>query len=161
MEDFNSDNAKIDAALAKKLERKLLYRFTVQEDAASVEVPLKGNLDWNASNIILMKFTSAAQNNAQLVVYTNKSGGGHYKLPRTDHYNGFIEGTMHAPIQALLFPGQDAEENNLMALAFSTSSCTLGTAGYSAIGITSLTLKSSSPDKPICAGSTLEFWELF
>ena len=159
MQDFNRDNAAIEAALGTKLGKKLLLDYTTEEEALTVEVPLTG-VDWESCAVAVIKIIpSAAQANPdRLWVEFDSLAGNCRSLYSNTQYNYFAPVTLSGESQIFLFVGHNSKRNiaGITAMGHEVYACSHGRSYAD-----KTTLKLSNRDSgKTAAGTKIQIWSI-
>ena len=157
-EEFNQDNAKIDAALAghdadflamdaAKLSYTTLQDITVPETVQQVEFDPKAGQWWQYSVILLVYTPAPGSSGGTLTlspVNSTINTAYHTVLTSNDtsRKEYLAEGSVSAPLTVLFFPGKYAQ-NTVQALSFVASSFSVGYSGSQYQNLEPICLKSA------------------
>ena len=161
MDDFNADNAKIDAAM---LGKKLLLDYTTEEEALTVEVPLTG-VDWGSCAVAVIKIipseTQASPDG--LWVYFGSSSyqanqGKCRSIVMGTAYDYFAEASLSGENLIFLFVGHNPNQNisGLTFYGYDVYACSFG---YSFSKQTVLKIYNRGSAKT-AAGTRVQIWGL-
>ena len=160
MDDFNADNAKIDAAM---LGKKLLLDYTTEEEALTVEVPLTG-VDWGSCAVAVIKIipSETQERPDDLWVYfnhyTNTYNGGCRQIVDGSKLNYFSPANLNGASMIFLFVGHNPN-HDITCLTFHGSDVYACSFNSSLSDRTTLKIFNRNSGKT-AAGTRVQIWGL-
>ena len=159
MDDFNADNAKIEAALGTKLGKKLLLDYTTEEETSTVEVPLTG-VDWGSCAVAVIKIipSEAQEKPDGLWVYFGSSSyqGKCRSIVMGTTYDYFAEASLSGENLIFLFVGHNSNRH-ISGITFYSSDVYACSFNYSFSEQTVLKIYNRGSAKT-AAGTKIQIW---
>lgn len=160
MDDFNADNAKIDAAM---LGKKLLLDYTTEEEALTVEVPLT-SVDWGSCAVAVIKIipSEAQEKPDDLWVYfdsyVNTYNGDCRQIVNGSKLSYFSPANLNGASMIFLFVGHDPN-HDISGITFHGSDVYACSFNFSLSDRTTLKIFNRNSGKT-AAGTRVQIWGL-
>lgn len=111
MDDFNADNAKIDAALVHKVPMTVIHDITVPEDVQQIDFDMKTN-QWGQYSVVLLTLTPPSTGGGGVTFRTGTqdvSTAYHmtFGFSNTDRQEGLAAGSSQSGITVVFFPAKN------------------------------------------------------
>ena len=158
MEDFNADNAKIDAAVARKSEFVKLKEITTTAQATAVEINVQ-SINFSQFYAIIMQAKLSGTGNAKLIISPANSQDGNvmgntYGVPNGMCYL-YQDGKTNS---VFMLPMQDGTKAVSTVMLHGVTFITGQSSGSSFETLSTLTVSAADTSYYISAGSKITLW---